>query len=196
MQIIAEDLNFRMSSDSAFFAKFAKIGNLLGKHRLSGNLRGKHFTIRVTKFPNFSHFPLRLVVRTELKENLSCDIFASGKPFLPSLHKIFGKNMFFPDDVILDKRLLFSTKDTNFMKKLLSYEEIRDQFCDVWKTGRSPGTLIVGANAVIYHEPFRWITKSIRERVKNAANLMCDVVDVMELSPFECARNKILFGQK
>jgi hypothetical protein len=65
---------------------------------------------------------------------------------------------------------------------ILQYDEVQDQLYNIWKTRKCDGTLSIGNNFIMYHEPFRLLTKTTRERIKNVANLICDIADIIKLS--------------
>ncbi|MDR1890716.1 MAG: hypothetical protein LBQ23_00830 [Puniceicoccales bacterium] len=182
MKQIAKDLNLKATPDSTFCKIFPKICNLFGKYTLSGEFQGKEIEIYTTKFPNIKQFPLRLAVKSNLGLVQSFRIIARKKPFLISLHKIFDKNIYFTSNPILDSRLLFSTDSKDLLNLILQYDEIQDQFYNIWKTRKCDGTLLINNNFIIYHEPFRLVTKATRERIKNVTNLICDIVDIIRLS--------------
>ncbi|MDR3144317.1 MAG: hypothetical protein LBT64_02335 [Puniceicoccales bacterium] len=181
MKRIAEDLNFKIAADSPFYGTFGWLGNLLGKYSLSGDLRGKRMEIYSTRFPHFRQFPLRLVVKMNADFEKQFQITIRAKPLFAPLHSIFERNIFFTKDPILSKRLLLSSDSGDILAAILSYDEICDQLCEVWKSRRSPGVLVANGGSIFYHEPFGIIGKATRERIKNAANLMCDIFDVLSL---------------
>jgi hypothetical protein len=108
-------------------------------------------------------------------------IVARKRPFFICFHKIFDGDIYFTNNPILDSRLLFSTNRQDLLNLILQYDEIQDQFHNIWKTRKCDGTLSVNNNFIIYHEPFRLITKTTRERIKNVANLICDITDIIKL---------------
>ncbi|MDR2737744.1 MAG: hypothetical protein LBB18_02265 [Puniceicoccales bacterium] len=201
MEKIAKDLNLRMFSSSAFFRRFPKIGNLLGQHFLSGKLRGREFTIYVTKFPRCNYFPLSLVVETQLLRPASPEspnITIKSKPFLYSMHRIFNGNIRPSGYHALDTKLLFSAGDRVLLEKILQYEELQDQLCEIWDGRRQHGALFVGNCTVTYHEPFRRITNSIRRRTVKVAALIGDIADVISVSTSAryCGGWNVFSGEK
>ncbi|MDR2628391.1 MAG: hypothetical protein LBC30_00065 [Puniceicoccales bacterium] len=182
MKQIAQDLNLKATADSMFCKIFPKFYNWFGKYTLSGKFRGKDFEIYTSKFPNIKQFPMRLVVKSNLGLAQPFHILAQKRPFFVNFHKIFDRDIYFTNNSILDSRLLFSTNRRNLLNLILQYEEIQDQLYNIWKTRKCNGTLSISNNFIIYHEPFRLITKTTRERIRNIANLVCDIVDIIKLS--------------
>ncbi|MDR1457636.1 MAG: hypothetical protein LBI47_02180 [Puniceicoccales bacterium] len=182
MKQIAQDLNLKATADSAFCKIFPKLCNWFGKYTLSGKFRGKEVEIYTIKFPNIKQFPLRLVVKSNLGLSQPFRIVARKRPFLIGFHKIFNRGIYFTNNPILDSRLLFSTNRQDLLNLILQYDEVQDQLYGIWKTRKCDGTLFVNNNSIIYHEPFRLITKTTRERIKNVANLICDITDIIRLS--------------
>ncbi|MDR2779306.1 MAG: hypothetical protein LBB16_03435 [Puniceicoccales bacterium] len=182
MKQIAQDLNLKAMPDSIFCKIFPRFCNLLGKYILSGKFRGKKVEIYTIKFPNIKQFPLRLVVKINLGLTQSFHIAMRRKPFLVNLYKIFDKNMYLTNNPILDSRLLFSTDTRGLLNLILRYDEIQDQLYNIWKTRKCDGTLFINNDFITYNEPFRLVTKTTRERVKNVINLICDIVDIIKLS--------------
>ncbi|MDR0742710.1 MAG: hypothetical protein LBE98_04595 [Puniceicoccales bacterium] len=189
MKQIAQDLNLKATTDSAFCKIFPKLCNLFGKCTLFGKFQGKDFEIYTTKFPNIKQFPLRLVVKSNLGFAEPFHISARKRPFFVSLHKIFDRDIYFTNNPVLDSRLLFSTSRQDLLNLILQYDEIQDQLYSIWKTRKCDGTLSINNNFIIYHEPFRLITKTTRERIKNVANLICDITDIIKLSGKSIAQN-------
>ncbi|MDR0693077.1 MAG: hypothetical protein LBF49_00685 [Puniceicoccales bacterium] len=182
MKQIAQELNLKATADSTFCKIFPKLCNWFGKYTLSGKFRGKELEIYTTKFPNIKQFPLRLVVKSNLGLAQPFRIVARKRPFLIGLHKIFDRDICFTNNPILDGRLLFSTDRRDLLSLILGYDEVQDQLYGIWKTRKCDGTLSINNNFIMYHEPFRLITKTTRERIKNVTNLICDVTDIIRLS--------------
>ncbi|MDR2432891.1 MAG: hypothetical protein LBD34_04030 [Puniceicoccales bacterium] len=182
MKQIAQDLNLKATADSTFCKIFPKLCNWFGKYILSGKLRGKELEIYTIKFLNIKQFPLRLVVKSNLGLAQPFRIVARKRPFFISFHKIFDGDIYFTNNPILDSRLLFSTDRQDLLNLILQYDEVQDHLYNIWKTRKCDGTLSVNNNFIIYHEPFRLITKTTRERIKNVTNLICDITDIIKLS--------------
>ncbi|MDR1173472.1 MAG: hypothetical protein LBK24_01610 [Puniceicoccales bacterium] len=182
MKQLAQDLNLKATADSAFCKFFPKFCNLFGKYTLCGKIQGKDLEIYTIKFPNIKQFPRRLVVKSNLELAQPFRIVARKRPFFISFHKIFDRGIYFTNNPILDSRLLFSTTRQDLLNLILQYDEIQDQFYNIWKTKKCDGTLSIGNNFIMYHEPFRLITKTTRERIKNVTNLICDITDIIKLS--------------
>ncbi|MDR1401643.1 MAG: hypothetical protein LBI81_01630 [Puniceicoccales bacterium] len=181
MKQIANDLKLQMFPESRLCKAFPMIANLFGRYTLEGDICGKCVRVYTVKFPNFGQFPLRLVARVELGSSEKFSIRVGAKPFSVSLHKIFDKNVFLSNDPILNSRLIFSTDNSQLLRSILFYEEIRDQLCDIWTGKKHGGILLANGGFVAYHEPFRLVTKATRNRIKDAARLICDVADVIKL---------------
>ncbi|MDR1414106.1 MAG: hypothetical protein LBI56_04200 [Puniceicoccales bacterium] len=181
MKQIANDLKLQMFSDSMLCKIFPRIGNLFGKYALRGNVCGKFISIYTTKFPARGQFPLRLVVRTDLSTGEKFNIRMGAKPFLVCLHKIFNGNIFCSRNPILDSRLLFSTDNPQLLQAIIRYEEIEEHLCNIWNGKRHGGVLMLNADSIIYHEPFRIIKQATRKRIGCVVQLICDIADVIKI---------------
>ncbi|MDR1595948.1 MAG: hypothetical protein LBR91_03445 [Puniceicoccales bacterium] len=181
MEKIADDLGLSVSHSSPCFGDFGRLGSLFGGCVLCGKLRGKQLAIYTTRFPGCACFPLRIVVRADVQASDGLNITIKAMPLFVSFHRVFDGNITTTGYATFDRKLLLSTNDRPLAEAILRYEEIRDQMCYILEKRRHNGVLIIGTSSIAYHEPFKLITRATRNRIKDAATLVCDIADVINM---------------
>jgi hypothetical protein len=174
-------LGLRAAPDFPFCKVFSRFSNLFGQYTLSGKIRGKEIKIYTAKFPQCKYLPMRLIVKGDLKMDRPFSIEIKRQSLPMGLYKVFSNNIFFPKSPLLANGLLFTTDDQNLLEAILQYEEIQDRLCEICRE-KYKGVLMISNNSVTYYEPFRLIRKEICERIKNIADLICDVIDILKFS--------------
>jgi hypothetical protein len=144
--------------------------------RLSGNVRGKHVEIFITRSVQIS---TNMVAQIKLNWENETHFSAMRKGLGFALMKALGRPIMKSEDVILDRKITFQAEDIAFARKVFAYEEIRDKFDALWSGKFTNGVLIVGQSSIFYHEPANILTRKKRERFVVAIDLLCDLYDIL-----------------
>ncbi|MDR0715341.1 MAG: hypothetical protein LBF25_00950 [Puniceicoccales bacterium] len=144
--------------------------------RLSGNIRGKHVKIFITRSVQIS---TNMVAQIKLNWENETHFSAMRRGLGVALMRALGRPIVKSEDVILDRKITFQAEDIAFVRKVFTYEEIRDKFDALWSRKFTNGVLIVGQSSIFYHEPASILTRKKRERFVVAIDLLCDLYDIL-----------------
>lgn len=178
MRKLAEKLGLACVVDN--FCHCNWLAKLLRRYKASGVLRGRDINIYIQRSTTKPQISVRTVMHMPIELLLNSSLVISPKR-MQSLLKIFGKDLRAVPDYVLNKYIMGECADDILFNKIFLYEEIINQCYNVWGSKYNYGVLIVNSNGIYYFEPNGFMYPEKRERFCYAANLLCDIADVLTM---------------